>query len=70
MLESLLGSDNLKEEYDYDTAALDYSIVGKSTKPKLDHSKFSCILSETTIKQPSIKKNFMALLYPESLLYN
>ncbi len=44
---------------------IDFTVLGKSTKAKINHSKYTCILSETTMKQGAIKKNFMKLLYKE-----
>jgi hypothetical protein len=41
---------------------LDFRALGKNTKCSIDHSKYHCILPYTSIKQPSLKINFVKLI--------
>ena len=44
---------------------LDFRALGKSTKSNVDHSKFHCILPYTSLKQPSMKLNYVRHLQDE-----
>ena len=41
---------------------MDYTQTGKGTKSFLEHFKYTCILSKTSLKQDVLKKSFATLL--------
>ena len=41
---------------------LDFRALGKNTKCNIDHSKYHCILPYTSVKQPSLKLNYVKLI--------
>lgn len=39
--------------------SLDFRLLGKSTRCNIDHSRFNCIMPQTSTKQPSMKLNYV-----------
>jgi hypothetical protein len=49
---------------DYDST-IDFRALGKSTVSIYDHSKFACIMPNTTLKQKALKVQFVKLTNEE-----
>jgi hypothetical protein len=47
-------------------SSLDYRQLGKSTRCNVDHSRFHCILPYTSLKQQSMKLQYVRYLHEES----